>query len=83
MPDKNSDIFDLPRGLCEGLRKLFISLVRPHLEFVSFVWNPYRQGDISNLEKVKRRSPKIHSKLKDLPYALRLKIWTVLFIIFQ
>ena len=25
-------------------KQLYISLVRPHLEFASSVWNPYRQG---------------------------------------
>ena len=28
-------------------KQLYISLVRPHLEFASSVWNPYLQGDIS------------------------------------
>ena len=33
-------------------KQLYINLVRPHLEFVSSVWNPDRPGDISILEKV-------------------------------
>ena len=44
-------------------KQLYISLVRPHLEFASSVWNPYRQGDISILEKVQRRASKIPTRL--------------------
>ena len=58
-------------------KQLYISLVRPHLEFASSVWNPYRQGDISILEKVQRRTLKIPTKFKDLPYEERLKIWGI------
>ena len=50
-------------------------LVRPHLGFASSVWNPYRQGDISILGEVQRRGSKIPTKLKDLHYDERLKIW--------
>ena len=28
------------------LRQLYISLVRPHLEYASQVWDPYLQGDV-------------------------------------
>ena len=58
-------------------KQLYISLVRPHLEFASSVWNPYRQGDISILEKVQRRASKIPTRLKNLPYEERLKIWGI------
>ena len=58
-------------------KQLYISLVRPHLDFASSVQNPYRQGDIIILEKVQRRASKIPTKLKDLPYEERLKIWGI------
>ena len=48
-------------------KQLYISLVRSHLEFASFVLNPYRQGDISILKKVQRCASKIPIRLKDLP----------------
>ena len=48
-----------------------------HLGFTSSVWNPYRQGDISILEKVQMRASKIPTKLKNLLYAERLKIWGI------
>ena len=38
---------------------LYVSLVRPHLEFASTVWNPYLAGDIETLEKVQRRAKRI------------------------
>lgn len=28
----------------------YVSLVRPHLEYVSAVWDPYRQNRVENLE---------------------------------
>ena len=37
-------------------KQLDISLLRPHLEWVSSVLNPYRQGDISILKKVQKIS---------------------------
>ena len=58
-------------------KQLYISLVRPHLEFASSVWNSYLQGDISTLEKAQRRASKIPSYLKDLLYEKRLKFWGI------
>ena len=45
-------------------KQLYISLVRPHLEFASSVLNPYRQGDISILEKVQRLASKIPIRIR-------------------
>ena len=58
-------------------KQLYISLVRPHLEFASSVWNSYLQGDISTLEKVQRRASKIPTSLENLPFEERLKIWDI------
>ena len=33
---------------------MYISLVRPHLEYVSQVWNPYKTGEINSLEHVQK-----------------------------
>ena len=41
---------------------LFKSLVRPHLEYVSSVWNPYPKKDIEATENVQRRTTQILPK---------------------
>ena len=43
---------------------LFMSLVRPHLEYASSVWNPYMSKDIDLIENVQRRATKIIPGLK-------------------
>ena len=58
-------------------KQLYISLVRPHLEFAFSVWNPYRQGEISILEKVQRRASKIPTRLRDLRYEENLQKWGI------
>ena len=58
-------------------KKLYVSLVRPHLEFASTVWSPYLLGDIEMLEKVQERASKIPLVLRDLPYEERLKVWGI------
>ena len=37
------------------LRLLYITLIRPHLDYACVVWNPYQLGDIRALEQVQRR----------------------------
>ena len=36
--------------------KVYVSLVRPTLEYASSVWDPYQQNDIHRLEMVQRRA---------------------------
>ena len=54
---------------------LYVSLVRPHLEYASAVWSPYLKGDVSALEKVQERATRIPTALRHLPYEERLKAW--------
>ena len=56
-------------------KMLYISLVRPHLEFASTVWNPYLKGDVELLEKIQRRATRIPASMKGLEYEERLKRW--------
>ena len=43
-------------------------MVRPHLEYGNVVWGPNYQGDIKMLEKFQRRSTKMVTAIKYLPY---------------
>lgn len=52
---------------------LFKSLVRPHLEYASSVWSPYKQKDIDFIENVQRRATKLIPGLKHLAYPERLQ----------
>ena len=53
------------------LLKLYIHLVRPHVEFASQVWSPHQQFLIDVTERVQRRATKLI--IKDRPYRERLQ----------
>ena len=55
------------------VRILYVSLVRPHLEFAVPVWNPYLKKDIEMLENVQHRVTRIVARLKKEEYRVRLK----------
>jgi len=52
---------------------LYTSLVRPHLDYASSVWCPYKTGDIEDIKKVQKWATKLVTELKHLPYTERLK----------
>ena len=59
------------------LKQLYISLVCPHLEYASQVWDPYLNGDIDRLEAVQKFALKLISRQWDLGYEELLSITDV------
>jgi hypothetical protein len=54
-------------------KDLYVSLVRPHLEYAVQAWNPHLQGDIERIERVQRRATRIPFGFDKLEYEERLK----------
>ena len=54
------------------IRKLYITLIRPKLEYANAIWSPTSKKQISMLEKVQRRCTKV-GPLRNLTYTERLK----------
>ena len=40
----------------ETKRAVYVSLVRPHLEYATAVWDPYRQNQVEKLEAIQSRA---------------------------
>ena len=55
------------------MRLLYVSLIRPHLEYAVPVWNPYLRGDIENLENVQHRATRLVPGIKRKSYEYRIK----------
>ena len=49
--------------------KLYLSFVRPHLEFSSAVWSPHLKGEVEAVEKVQKYALKVCMKSWDTSYA--------------
>ena len=52
----------------ELVRLLYVSLIRPHLEYSVPVWNPYLKGDIDNIENVQHRATRLVPSIKRRGY---------------
>jgi len=57
----------------EVILRLYLALVRPHLDYAAQFWSPYYRKDIQSLEAVQRRMTKMIQGLRNLPYKDRLK----------
>ena len=58
---------------------LYISLVRPHLDYACVVRCPFQLGDVRAVEKVQRRATKIVPALRHKSYYDRLVALNCLF----
>ena len=56
-----------------NFKKLFTSLVRPHLEYGSSIWHPHLKRDIATIEKIQRKGTKFIPSLRHLSYQDRLR----------
>ena len=50
------------------VKQLYLSLVRPHLEYACQLWDPYTQNDINKLESVQKFALKLVSHRWDASY---------------
>ena len=57
----------------ELFRDIYLTFVRPHLEYCVQVWSPYLRCEVDKIEKVQRRATKLVPSLHELPYEERLK----------
>ena len=56
----------------ELVRLLYVSLVRPHLEYAVPVWNPYLKKDIDKLEDIQHKATRLVPELRKKEYGERL-----------
>lgn len=55
-------------------RSLYVSFVRPHLEYAQVVWSPKLRKYVNMIEKVQRRATKLVDGFWNLPYEERLRL---------
>ena len=55
-------------------RTLYLTYIRPHLEFAVQAWSPHQKSDIAILEQVQHRATKTIESIKHLPYEQRLQL---------
>ena len=73
----NQVLGQIARGVCyrdkETMLKLYMTYVRPHLEYCQAAWSPWLVGDKKLLEQVQQRAVKLMTNLKSKTYDGKLK----------
>ena len=59
------------------------TLIRPHLDYASVVWNPYQLGHIRAIEKIQRRANRIIPEFRGYSYFDRLKTLNLLSLVYR
>ena len=59
---------------CKLMSSLYLTFVRPFLEFAITVWAPFLKGDIDMMERVQHRATKLVPTIRNHKYEDRLKI---------
>ena len=56
-----------------SFRNIYLTYVRPKLEYAAPLWNPHKKKDIHKLERVQRHATRMVPELRDLSYKDRLE----------
>lgn len=63
----------LPSQSCYLWHTLYVTYIRPHLEFAIQAWSPNLETDIKILKRAHDRTTKVMTSIKHLPYTVRLE----------
>ena len=55
-------------------RKLFVTFVRPHLEYAQSVWAPHSAKHVNMIESVQQRATRLVNDFKNIEYSDRLRL---------
>ena len=58
-------------------KTIYITYIRPHIEFAISAWSPHLQKDIETLERVQKCATKVPFVTRTLPYSDRLKAFNI------
>ena len=54
--------------------KLYLAIVKPHLDYAVLFWSPYYRNDLRLLKSVQRRMSERIQGMRSIPYEVRLKV---------
>ena len=57
----------------KSFKKLYKTLIRPHVEYCNIIWYPRYKKDITAIERTQKRATKLVRNIRHLPYEQRLK----------